>query len=128
MGEANIRRENDPMYGVIPKKGAAPSWVVHRGVLVLVPVKGRTLTFLPANNMLVLDEGAMAILDAHIDANPYLLPASPEEVSGAAQRLIDIDNAYMESNGEDDVWEDIPDDFDSAVEDDEIESDTTQQE
>lgn len=96
MGEANIRKENDPMYGVIPKKGAAPSWVEYRGVLVLVPVKGQTLTFLPANNMLVLDEGARAILDAHIDANPYLLPPLPQD-SNIDDDSEDWDNVYMDS-------------------------------
>ena len=80
------------MYGVIPKKGAAPSWVVYRGVLVLVAVRGQTLTFLPANNMLVLDEGAMAILDAHIDANPYLLPPSP--VEDVPEYTIEIDHGF----------------------------------
>lgn len=128
MGEANIRRENDPMYGVIPKKGAAPSWVVYRGVLVLVPVKGHTLTFLPANNMLVLDEGAMAILDAHINANPYLLPQTPVEGvpvppdSDADNHDEDWDNGYMDDT---DLWSDT---HGSGPDASTIELDTTQQE
>jgi hypothetical protein len=51
--------------------------------------------------MLVLDEGAMAILDAHIDANPYLLPPGSEDaVPPVPQYMVDIDKAYMDRNEE----------------------------
>ncbi len=73
MGEANRRKVQDPLYGVVPKTGVmSPLWVIHKGVLFLVG-QGDSIACLPAGNMVTPNEEQLKVLEDILDSNPSLM-------------------------------------------------------
>ncbi|WOL31457.1 hypothetical protein [Microcoleus phage My-WqHQDG] len=76
MGEANRRKVQDPLYGVVPKTGVmSPLWVLHKGVLFLVG-QGDSIACLPAGNRVTPNVEQLKVLEDILSSNPSLMVAA----------------------------------------------------
>lgn len=80
MGEARVRQQTDPLYGVIGKGARdSPQWAVVDGVL-LLEGRGGDIVFLPASKMVTLNEEQLEAVRAILADNPQLTDTTSIDV------------------------------------------------
>ncbi len=75
MGEAKVRKNTDPLYGILPKGNKdSPLWTVHKGVLFLINPEKDSIACIPAGKRVEeLTPIQAEALDDILKAAPELL-------------------------------------------------------